>query len=474
MSNYNFKNFFKTTRPIHNKEYVSNGIFLIKKSVLKKSHLTYINSFPEQEEKIKSILPMLEKEQNRDIISDFNPEYFIPGNEYDILTSGFNAIQEKYYNFISDIKGKITTTYDESKKPLSIYHWENGQYIFVGILLPLNNSSIDKSNAIPYSERLEQLKQDKEQKENNKSKLMKPLFINGMYNREGKRIRANYLKTIGKYPLWVTNGKPDKDYTKNENDKYYLHIQVNDWLIMIGFTEYELKQRAGYEYLNKEWYGDFEGRQKYFDEHFYNGRTYEEYSDLVKEHIQKEEAFIEENGNNDTIQAEFISQLVDKAIKNYINARDNGGKFADFIGALFLNELDKCDEIAKVLKVERQEKELERKKVIAEQKAKEAEEKEQAEKILIEETENIFINGGTIKGGEIIVKLANKYKINVPLRTKGWILKSLAESIITPDGGVSYRYWKNKGAKGSQTVYNVLHNIRSAINNSIVANITDK
>lgn len=26
------------------------------------------------------------------------------------------------------------------------------------------------------------------------SKLMKPLFYNGMFNREGKRIRANYLK----------------------------------------------------------------------------------------------------------------------------------------------------------------------------------------------------------------------------------------------------------------------------------------
>lgn len=27
------------------------------------------------------------------------------------------------------------------------------------------------------------------------AKLMKPLFINGMYNKEGKRIRVNYYKT---------------------------------------------------------------------------------------------------------------------------------------------------------------------------------------------------------------------------------------------------------------------------------------
>jgi hypothetical protein len=300
------------------------------------------------------------------------------------------------------------------------------------------------------------------------SKLMKPLFVNGMYNREGKRIRANYLKTISnnntEYILWINDGKPDKDYSKNEKDKYYLYILVNDWLVMTGYTEHEIEQRAAYEYLNKEWYADFQGREKYFHENFYNGRTYEQYNSLVKEQVSKEESFIQENINNEVIQVEFIKQFVDKAIQNYIDARDNNGKYADFIGAVFLNELDKCAEIASVLRKERQEKELERKRELAEQKAKEAEEKALAEKLLIEETEKTFINGGTIKDGDIIVKLADKYNVNIPLRTKGWILNNLVETTITEGGSVSYRYWRRtKNATGSQKVYDVLFDIRSAI-----------
>lgn len=296
------------------------------------------------------------------------------------------------------------------------------------------------------------------------AKLMKPLFINGMYNREGKRIRANYLKTVGEYPLWIENGKPNKDYGKNENDKYYLYIQVDEWLVMTGYTEYELIQRAGQDYLNKEWYGDFEGRQKYFEENFYKGRTYEEYNPLIKEHIDKEEAFIEELGKNEVVQASFIKAFIDKAIANYIEARDNNGKFADFIGAAFLGELDKCEQIAKILKVKRQEKDRIRKIELEKQRAKEAEEKALAEKLLIEETEKTFINGGTIQGGEIIVKLADKYNINIPIRTRGWILNNLSETTITEDGGISYRYWRrSKNATGSQKVYDVLFGIRTAI-----------
>ena len=300
------------------------------------------------------------------------------------------------------------------------------------------------------------------------SKLMKPLFINGMYNRDGKRIRANYLKTIShnntEYILWINDGKPDKDYSKNEKDQYYLYIQVNDWLVMTGYTEHELEQRAAYEYLNKEWYGDFQGREKYFHENFYNGRTFEEYNSLIKEHIAKEELFIEENLNNESIQIEFINQFVNRSIKNYIDARDNNGKHADFIGAAFLNELDKCAEIASVLRKERQEKEQERRRVLAEQKAKEAEEKALAEKLLMEETEQILINGGTVKGGEIIVKIADKYNINIPLRTRGWILNNLAETTITDGGSVSYRYFKrSKNATGSQKVYDVLFDIRRVL-----------
>lgn len=304
------------------------------------------------------------------------------------------------------------------------------------------------------------------------SKLMKPLFINGMYNREGKRIRANYLKTItdGKntYPLWIEDGKPNKDYVSNDKDKYYLYIEVNDWLVMTGYTEYQLEERAGYDYLNKKWYGDFEGRQKYFNDNFYNGRTFEEYDELIKDHIKKENDFIKENANNEIIQTELLTSDINRSIERYIEARDNNGKFADFVGAVFLNELDKCEEIASVLRKEREE--TERLKMIAlkEQKEKERIEREQEEEKHLKETESIFINGGTIKGGEVIVKLADKYNVSIPIRTRGWILDNLSETTITEGGSMSYRYWKrSKNAKGSQTVYDVLSVIRSALKGDI-------
>jgi len=300
------------------------------------------------------------------------------------------------------------------------------------------------------------------------SKLMKPLFINGMYNREGKRIRANYLKTItdGKntYPLWIEDGKPNKDYVSNDKDKYYLYIEVNDWLVMTGYTEYQLEEKAGYEYLNKQWYGDFEGRQKYFEDNIYKGRTYEQYNDLVKLQIAKEEEFIKENANNETIQTELLTSDINRSIERYIEARDNNGKFADFVGAVFLNELDKCEEIASVLRKEREEAQRVKNIALKEQKEKERIEREQKEEKHLKETESIFINGGTIKGGDTIVKLADKYNIDIPIRTRGWILNNLSETTITESGSISYRYWRrSKNAKGSQTVYNVLCSIRTVL-----------
>jgi hypothetical protein len=296
------------------------------------------------------------------------------------------------------------------------------------------------------------------------SKLMKPLFINGNYNREGKRIRANYLRTVGEYPLWINDGSPDNEYARYEEDKYYLYIQVGECLAPIGYTEYKIKERAGWEYINKEWYGDYERRSKFFDELRAN-KTWEEGNKAVTEQIAKEERFIQEYSNDNVISA-FLKTEIDNVIKVYVESRENEGKtFPNFVGALFLDELEKCEQLAIIYRAEREKKEQERKQVIAEQKEQKAKEKEQAEKLLIEETEKTFINGGTIKGGDIIVKLADKHNINIPIRTKGWILNSLAESTITVGDYVSYnyRYWKTKGATGSQKVYDILGDIRKAI-----------
>jgi hypothetical protein len=458
MARYNFKQFFEE-KLIHDDVWVTNSHFMIKKDILTKTQLNYVNKFPMSKDTINQLVKnVISNVENKNSVTEFKAQQIAHTVDPMLVFNTHNnkeyCLNSQYYHFIQGRKCTVHITEDESLySPMNIY---NKNLEFVGIVLPVKTK--EDYDTMDYNSWLEQ-KNNKPQ-----AKLMKPLFINGMYNREGKRIRANYLKTVGEYPLWIEDGKPNKDYGKNENDKYYLYIQVDEWLVMTGYTEYELMQRAGQDHLNKEWYGDFEGRQKYFEENFYKGRTYEEYNPLIKEHIEKEEVFIEESGENETIQANYIKTFIDKAIANYIEARDNNGKFADFIGAAFLDELDKCEQIAKVLKTKRQEKELERKRELAEQRAKEAEEKALAEKLLMEETEQILINGGTVKGGEIIVKIADKYNINIPLRTRGWILNNLAETTITDGGSVSYKYFKrSKNATGSQKVYDVLFDIRRVL-----------
>jgi hypothetical protein len=298
------------------------------------------------------------------------------------------------------------------------------------------------------------------------SQLIKPLFVNGNFNREGTRIRANNIKTIGVYSLWVSDGKPDKDYVQNEEDKYYLYILTNDYLVPIGYTMFELKRKAGYNYLNKQWYGSFTEREKFFD-NIRNSKTDDEnwnrVNALVNEQITKEEEFIKQQDDNEIMLEEFLKVNIDNAIADYIDVRDNSGTRINWHGAAFLGDLARCEEIAKVIKQQREEKEQERKRLLKEQKQKEVEERAQAEKVAIEEAEKTFTEGGKIDNGDIIIKLANKYDVKIPLRTKGWIIDCLANVTITVDGNMNYQFYKKKGATGSQTIWTVLKEIKSVI-----------
>ena len=465
---YKFKDFFLKDKFIVD-ELLSNNHFLIKLNCLKKTQKNLVLTFPVSDESRKSMLEKLftreeERTQQENTI-EFKPMYYSKESDGVLLTKDNVALQEMYYDFIKDLKCRLFYYPSMLNSPMPIFKGE--QLEFVGVILPYRLH--DYNNKITYEEHLDQLKdKEAEKASKTKAKLMKPLFINGMFNREGKRIRANYVRTVGEYPLWIEDGKPNKDYARNPQDKYYIYIQVGEYIFTNGETEYDIIQQAGYTKLNKEWYGDIEGRNKFFNE-LRKGKTYEEYSPLIKEQIDKEQAFIDEYGQKEDVQFAYLKETyIDRHIQNWIDARDNGGKFADFIGALCLDELDKCQEIAKVLKIKRQEKEKIWKAEIAKQRAKEAEEKAKAERLLIEKTEKIFINGGTIKGGDIIVKLADKYNINIPIRTKGWIYDCLAECTITENGGASYRYWKKKkGTKGSQKVYDILFDIRKAIQNKV-------
>ena len=458
MTKYSFKQFFKE-RLIHDDVWVTNSHFMIKKDILTKTQLNYVNKFPMSKDTINQLVKnVISNAENKNSVTEFRAQQIAHTVDPMLVFNTYNnkkyCIDSQYYHFLQGRKCTVHITEDESLySPMNIY---NKNLEFVGVVLPVKTK--EDYNTMDYNSWLEQ-KSNKPQ-----AKLMKPLFVNGMYNREGKRIRVNYLKTVGEYPLWINAGSPDKDYPRNERDKYYLYIQHGDWLVMTGYTEYELELRAGQDKLNKEWYGGFEGRTKYYDDNFYKGRPQTEAWELIKEHKKKEELAMQEFGKDESVQFEFLKEGISRSIARYIDARDNNGSFPDFMGALYLDELDRCVELSEIRK-QRLEEERKQRKEKAEQERKEKEERQKQEKLkAMMEAEDAFQKGGVIHGGESIVALADKYNINIPIRTRGWILNNLSEVTITESGSVNYRYWKrSKNATGSQKVYDVLFDIRSAI-----------
>ena len=66
------------------------------------------------------------------------------------------------------------------------------------------------------------------------AKLMLPLFYNGMFNRDGHKIRAVRSFDVSndeyQYRLWTQAGQPDMVYPKNEADRYLLYVEIRGYL----------------------------------------------------------------------------------------------------------------------------------------------------------------------------------------------------------------------------------------------------
>ena len=97
------------------------------------------------------------------------------------------------------------------------------------------------------------------------AKLMTPLFYDGNYNVEKKRMRAVLEREVSNgavsYRLWRSDGKPDLEYPRAANDAYILHVEVNDHLVPLRMTDYALVNHCGLLpatvalYGSKDWTG---------------------------------------------------------------------------------------------------------------------------------------------------------------------------------------------------------------------------
>ena len=96
------------------------------------------------------------------------------------------------------------------------------------------------------------------------STLKKPLFINGMYNREGKNCRADFVREVSNgaesYKIWTCTEK--NQYPANERDRYFLYVEINNYLVPLRMTDYKFTDVLGFFPACVELYGTQEERAR--------------------------------------------------------------------------------------------------------------------------------------------------------------------------------------------------------------------
>lgn len=291
------------------------------------------------------------------------------------------------------------------------------------------------------------------------STLKKPLFINGMFNRDGKNCRADFVREVSNgaesYKLWTCTEK--KTYPQNEHDKFWLYVEVNNYLVPVNLTEWGLADCLGFYPACVELYGTREERARVWQ------RSNSEDVNALR---AREEPVILRYGLDPARQADYIHKLLSDHVRYYIAARDNGDTFADFIGAAVLDDLENCKKLSAKLRAEREVKEEAARREREEQEAREAAEREELHNKALEEVENVFRCGGLIKDGALLAGIADRHGVKIPLRTRGWILNSFAQCSITIIEGAprySVRYYKRNSDTGSTKIYGIIDQIRNAI-----------
>lgn len=309
------------------------------------------------------------------------------------------------------------------------------------------------------------------------SKLMTPLFYDGFFNREGRRMRAILDREIingsTTYRIWRGAGKPDMEYPRAENDKYILHVEINGYLLPLEMTDYRLVQCCGFEAMARKLYGGEEERNNYFDSLRQSCTEAE-----IRAELRKEDELVEQYGAEPVCQAEYIQSFLEKKVNTYLESKENGGQtFPDFIGALVLDELAMCVQLSAVYKAKRKaENEARWARAAEEEKAFCEERNREAEKA-VSDALQVIQNGGDLENTtitfyrsryhsssySIVNYLMREYQVDVPLRTQGWINDRLCSAVIKDGRCGSLQYLRRKNERGSQKFFECMNDLIRAV-----------
>ena len=304
-------------------------------------------------------------------------------------------------------------------------------------------------------------------------KRMKPLFYEGKFNREERKIQVVYNHEDSNdkdcYRLWVRAGKPDNSYPRNESDQYSLYAEIRGYLVPLGMTEYRLTERCGYLPTMQELYGGAEHRKAYFDH--LQGMS-------VGEAVAIEDAVISRLGKDAARQADFIHGILKEHLARYTVSKENGGEtFPDYIGALMADELDHCMQLAKIYSAHRAQKDAARREEAAEQeRAHRQAVNAEKEKVVHAALQTIRSGGtlqnvslryykddGTLVETSLILYLMREYHVNVPLRTQGWIKERLTTATVQEDFCGSVTYYRAKKSPCSQKFFDCMRELIQAV-----------
>ena len=173
----------------------------------------------------------------------------------------------------------------------------------------------------------------------------------------------------------------------------------------------------------------------------------------LKEHTDEGLRFKSKDG--------FLNALKDRVSHGYF-IRETDIMALEMIGEAELAKQYRIKKTEWLAERERQEIER-REKLMAEEAEKERRlAEENAARLNAAET-SIKARQRTPNTDGVILDLMRHYGIDVPLRTQGWILNSLAEVNFDGQNGMSYRYWKRGKATGSQAFFNYMWKLVNVI-----------